>query len=63
MRSRVKKLTRLALLGSVLATGAAQACTSAPIVFVHGYSGWGSQFDSLPYACWSRTCWRTSVIR
>lgn len=47
MRSRVKKLTRLALLGSVLATGAAQACTSAPIVFVHGYSGWGSQFDSM----------------
>lgn len=47
MRSSVKKLSRLVLLGSVLAAGAAQACTSAPVVFVHGYSGWAGQFDGM----------------
>jgi triacylglycerol lipase len=47
MKSRVKKLTTLALLGTALMAGGAHACSTAPVVFVHGYSGWGGQFDNM----------------
>ncbi|GAA3965508.1 hypothetical protein [Allohahella marinimesophila] len=48
MKYSVRKLSMLALLASVLFAGAAHAaCNANPIVFVHGYSGWKSQFDVM----------------
>jgi triacylglycerol lipase len=47
MRSRVKKLTTAALLGTALIAGGAHACDTAPIIFIHGYSGSGGQFDTM----------------
>lgn len=48
MRNPVRKLSVLALLASLLFAGSAQAaCNADPIVFIHGYSGWKSQFDVM----------------
>lgn len=48
MINTIKKLSMLALLASLLFAGSAQAaCNADPIVFVHGYSGWKSQFDVM----------------
>ncbi|MAM87850.1 esterase/lipase family protein [Allohahella sp. A8] len=48
MKYSVRKSSLLALLASVLFTGAAHAaCNASPIVFIHGYSGWKSQFDVM----------------
>ena len=48
MNNPIRKLSMLALLASLLFAGSAQAaCNADPIVFVHGYSGWKSQFDVM----------------
>ncbi|MCH8498984.1 MAG: alpha/beta hydrolase [Marinobacter sp.] len=43
----MKNITMLALLASLLFAGPARACNADPIVFIHGYSGWKSQFDTM----------------
>lgn len=47
MTKRTRTLPMLALLATLPLAGAAHACNADPIVFVHGYSGWGSQFDTM----------------
>ena len=48
MTSPLQKLSVLALLASMLFAGSTQAaCNADPIVFIHGYSGWKSQFDTM----------------
>lgn len=47
MNKLTKKLSMLVLFASLLFAGAAKACNADPIVFVHGYSGWKSQFDTM----------------
>lgn len=48
MNIRTKLLSTLALVGSILLpTAASAACNADPIVFVHGYAGWSSQFDVM----------------
>ena len=48
MNNPIKKLSMLALLASMMFAGSAQAaCNADPIVFIHGYSGWKSQFGTM----------------
>ena len=47
MSSATKKLSILVLFASLLFAGAAKACNADPIVFIHGYSGWKSQFNTM----------------
>lgn len=48
MKIQFRKLSMFALLAAILLPGAAQAaCNADPIVFVHGYAGWKSQFDVM----------------
>ncbi|WP_404365496.1 esterase/lipase family protein [Marinobacter sp.] len=48
MKNPIKKLSLLALLASMLFAGSAHAaCNADPVVFIHGYSGWKSQFDTM----------------
>lgn len=47
MKTRTKMLPMLAMLAALPFASAANACNADPIVFVHGYSGWGAQFDNM----------------
>lgn len=48
MKIQLRKLSLFALLAAILLpTGANAACNADPIVFIHGYSGWKSQFDVM----------------
>jgi len=47
MKNPIKKLSMLVFLTSVMFASVAHACNATPIVFVHGYSGWKSQFNTM----------------
>jgi len=47
MKTRTKMLPMLAMLAALPFSGVANACNADPIVFVHGFSGWGGQFDNM----------------
>jgi triacylglycerol lipase len=48
MKIKINLFTAFALLTALAGSGTASAaCNADPIVFVHGYAGWSSQFDVM----------------
>ena len=48
MKIQINLITAFALLAALAGSGTASAaCNADPIVFVHGYSGWGSQWNTM----------------
>ncbi|MFT6906516.1 MAG: triacylglycerol lipase [Oleiphilaceae bacterium] len=48
MNIKINLITAFALLAALAGSGTASAaCNADPIVFVHGYAGWKSQFDVM----------------
>lgn len=48
MKIQINLITAFALLAALAGSGTASAaCNADPIVFVHGYAGWGSQFNTM----------------
>ena len=48
MKIKINLITAFALLAALAGSGTASAaCNADPIVFVHGYAGWKSQFDVM----------------
>ncbi|MFV1873599.1 MAG: esterase/lipase family protein [Oleiphilus sp.] len=48
MKLKINFLTAFALLVAMASSGSVSAaCNADPIVFIHGYAGWKSQFDNM----------------
>tara|TARA_R110001592_G_scaffold359369_2_gene665897 strand:+ start:4760 stop:5398 length:639 start_codon:yes stop_codon:yes gene_type:complete len=48
MKIKINLITAFALLAALAGSGTASAaCNAAPIVFVHGYAGWNSQWNTM----------------
>tara|TARA_R110001592_G_scaffold71444_2_gene218436 strand:+ start:3614 stop:4252 length:639 start_codon:yes stop_codon:yes gene_type:complete len=48
MNIKINLITAFALLAALAGSGTASAaCNADPIVFVHGYAGWSSQFNTM----------------
>ena len=48
MKTKINLITAFALLAALAGSGTASAaCNADPIVFVHGYSGWNSQWNTM----------------
>tara|TARA_R110001599_G_scaffold72692_5_gene201490 strand:+ start:1837 stop:2475 length:639 start_codon:yes stop_codon:yes gene_type:complete len=48
MKIKINLISAFALVAALVGSGSVSAaCNADPIVFVHGYAGWGSQFDVM----------------